>query len=202
MPQEQPTQPGEKVQLKRAVIEVHGLVQDVNFRYIFHRHALNLRLRGEIFNDPENQNIVHLIIEGEKEKIEELVAILAQFQEMDHTIPNYNGEMAPIPSLTIEIDFFNLEWHDIEKYQYSKISMSHPELKDAAVVQVEILKKISSGGSIYQQFHRDHNQNFHILEGRYGSVSDGIKEAVQWIKIGTIAGLGMGAILIYVISTL
>ena len=77
-----------------------------------------------------------------------------------------------------------------------------PDVRNGDKVQVEILKKISSGGSIYQQFHRDHNKNFHALEERYGSVSDGIIEAVRWIKIGTIAGLGMGAILIYVIYTL
>ncbi|MBN2571641.1 MAG: acylphosphatase [Ignavibacteriales bacterium] len=54
----------------RAEILVDGKVQGVGFRFFVHRIATNLRLNGFTKNLPTGQ--VMTIVEGQKEKIEQL----------------------------------------------------------------------------------------------------------------------------------
>lgn len=166
-------------QLQHAEIEVHGIVQDVNFRMTFKRIAFRLKLRGEIWNDIEDEDLVHIRVEGTKRKIDEFVRNIEEYKIQ----PQHDGEMSPFFSLiqvdTIKVDRVNISDYRLEKETFKIL---RPELEDAKRVDIEILKKISTGGVVYQQFHNDHNRNFHILENKFGSVSEGIGEANVSIK--------------------
>ena len=200
-------------QLQHAEIEVRGIVQNVNFRMTFKRVAYRLKLRGMIWNDPGDEDLVYITVEGKRSSLDEFVRQIEELKIRSH----HEGEMAPFFSL-IEVDTIKVDRVTISEFQIKKKSFQilRPEIEGAERVHVEILKKISSGGVVYQQFHNDHNRNFHTLERKFGAVSEGIEHAnksidglgdhltkavsdlVKWMKIGIFTLVGTGVVYILV----
>ena len=153
---------------------MHGLVQGVNFRITFKRVAYRLGLRGEIWNDLEDTYLVHATVEGKRSSIDQFVSMIKEYSDR----PEYDGEMASTFSL-IEVDTIEVDRRDVDEYSIdaATFQVKRPELEGADRVQIETPDKISMGGVVYQQFHQDHNRNFHTLERKFGAVSEGIEHA-------------------------
>ena len=75
---------------------VHGHVQGVNFRYFVERHADALQLKGYVKNLSDGRT-VEVYAEGEKEKLDELLALLssgpprARVDRLDVNWSEYSG---------------------------------------------------------------------------------------------------------------
>ena len=61
-------------QKARARVIVRGIVQGVNYRWFTQRRASELGLTGYVRNAPDGS--VHMLVEGEREKIEQLLDAL------------------------------------------------------------------------------------------------------------------------------
>jgi acylphosphatase len=80
----------------RAGVVIHGLVQGVNFRASTRKEAERLGVRGWVWNLPDGS--VEALIEGEKEKVEQLLAWChkgppgARVTKVDISWEPYTGE--------------------------------------------------------------------------------------------------------------
>lgn len=175
-------------------LEVRGLVQGVNFRETIRQLAYKLKLNGYVKNDINNTNLVYIEVEGEKKNLDTFVGII-----QDMKIKEYkDGEILGTKS---HIDVERIQIIKVEDYPYSnqqkyegkgfiiKIEEKKDTMEQIAYLQTEILKKLTYGGQVYKDFHNDHNNNFQLLNNKFGDISKEIQNANTELKrIGDVIG--------------
>lgn len=174
---DQPSAIESKGPLQQAEIDVFGLVQGVNFRYIFKRHAYRNRLKGRIWNDPINENCVHIIVEGPSLSIDQFIGEIEKYRKVNL----FSDGMAPVTSL-IEVASIEVKYKTIQGPTFTRFEVYCPELQNTDQVLISILEKLSMGGALYQRFHQDHTTNFQTLDDRYLRIHDGVERANRTLK--------------------
>jgi acylphosphatase len=172
-----PSEIQKQSQLQQSKIQVHGLVQGVNFRYLFKRHAYRNRLKGKIWNDPEDENYVHIVSEGSISSIDRFLLEIDRYRKMNMF---WDG-MAPVTSL-IEVDSVDVIREEISQFSFDRFEIHRPELQNSGQVLLSILEKLSMGGALYQRFHEDHNMNFQTLDERYLRIHEGMERANRTLQ--------------------
>lgn len=159
-------------------LDIRGIVQKVNFRVSIRQLATSLDIVGIVENNKDDPHLVHVIAEGQKKNIHDFIVFIRKMVMERPRIEKdkKTGQERFIgPRYQIHVkDAEVVERRKIgeDQIQFNNFTIIREHCDDPALA--EISEKLSVGGAVYQQFHRDHNENFNHLDEKYHSVSNNI----------------------------
>ncbi len=161
--------------MQYAEYEIQGKVQRVNFRDTVWDMAYPLGLKGRIWNDDDDPELVHLQVEGTSLNIDELIR---RIKKMKTELPSTDEVTGPRRLIHVDkITKITRKPIKPEEIKFKHFIIVFPD--DPKAIQKEILYKLSYGNAVYTNFHEDHNHNFQHLDTKFGAVTEAI------LQVGT-----------------
>ena len=144
--------------LQQAHLEIKGHVQGVNFRNTVRHLAYPLGLKGFAENNADDEELVHIMVEGPGSAIDKLVDYL-QRMKMELPAP---GVLVPPRSL-IHVESIQIRRKEVETPTFKAFSVKKPAGIEGKLD--DVINKLDFGATVYAAFHQDHNQNFFYPAG-------------------------------------
>ena len=167
-------------QPQHVIIKARGSVQGVNFRERTRRLTYALDILGEVWNDPDDEELVVIEAVGSKKDIDVLVSKIETWKIdiFKDEGSKLLGQTSYIHIRSLDIERENIS--DISKYKFKGFRIRPVE--GLSPGERELTRKLNFAGQIMGDFQNAHNRNFDHLDYKFGQINTSITEGINDLK--------------------